>query len=171
MKNLLLSCLAAVSLSAVSASAHGKTAPDSKEFARIKALVGEWKGTSVMEGKTVDVASSFKLTANGSAVLEVLGAGTPHEMVNVYHDVDGKLVMTHYCAAGNAPLMKLVKADMGSLSLAAVDANGIDVKKTPHMHSLVYSFEGPDKIKTTWTSANMGHDHEKPAVFEYKRAK
>ena len=50
----------------------------------MKKLVGEW----VMVGKdgkpTDQVASSMRVTANGSAVVETLFPGTPHEMLSVY---------------------------------------------------------------------------------------
>lgn len=170
MKTLILSALLACAPAlAGDMHEHPKAKPASAELQQIKGLVGDWKGTAEMGGKKIDVATSFKLTANGSAVVETLGAGTPHEMTNVYHDVDGQLTMTHYCAVGNAPVMKVTKSDGKTLSLAAVAANGIDPKKTPHMHSLTYSFPAKDKMTATWASANMGPENEKPSTFEYTR--
>ena len=60
------------------------------------------------KGKPTDqVVSVFKLTGGGSAVQETIFPGAAHEMVSVYH-ADGKdVVMTHYCALGNQPKMKL----------------------------------------------------------------
>jgi hypothetical protein len=66
-------------------------------------------------------------------------------MTNVYHDVNGKLMMTHYCAMGIAP------------------------KTTPHMHGLVYHWTDTDHLTATWTSANAGKEHEAPSVFSYAR--
>jgi hypothetical protein len=143
--------------------------PASKELEMIKVLVGDWKGTGQMEGKPTPVTTSFRMTAGGSAVVETMDAGTPHEMTNVYHDVDGKMRMTHYCAIGNAPEMKVSKSSGDSIALESIKANGIDPKATPHMHALAYAMGDKDHLKATWTSANMGKEHEAPAVFEYTR--
>lgn len=143
--------------------------PPSKEFQRVKTFVGDWKGEAEMTGKMETVTTSFRLTSGGSAIVETMGEGTEHEMVNVYHDVGGKLVMTHYCAMGNAPQMMLTSSDDKSMKLAAVKANGIDPKTSPHMHSLEYSMPDADHLEATWTSANMGKEHDKPMTFRYAR--
>ena len=141
----------------------------SKEFEKVKQLAGTWKGTAEMEGKKMDTTTVFKLTSGGSAVVETMEPGGEYEMVNVYHDVDGKLMMTHYCAMGNAPQLKATKSDDKSITLEGIKANGIDPKKTPHMHRLVYTFADNDHLTATWTSANMGKEHEKPSAFVYTR--
>ena len=166
---LLLSAVVAVSAIAHAHEHAPKPAP-SKEFEMLKGLVGTWKGSADMDGKKEDTTTSFRLTSGGSAIVETMGAGTPHEMTNVYHDVNGKLMMTHYCAMGNAPEMKVAKSDDKSISLEAIRANGIDPKTTPHMHRLVYEWTDKDHMAATWTSANMGKEHETPAVFSYARA-
>src|SRR5689334_17600339 len=72
---------------------------ESKEFQFMKQLVGTWQGTSRMEkdAKSEPVTTVFKLTSAGSVIEETLLVGTPHEMVDIYTDEDGKLTMTHYC--------------------------------------------------------------------------
>src|SRR5579863_6160501 len=89
---------------AVSVQAHDdqdmKMPMPSAEFQQMKQLVGSWKGTTTPMGKdkkSETVLIDFKLTAAGSAIEETLLRGTPHEMVDMYHDEGGKLVMTHYC--------------------------------------------------------------------------
>ncbi len=141
----------------------------SKEFETLKTFAGDWKGEGEMEGKKMPVTTSFRVTSGGSAVVETMGAGTENEMTNVYHVVDGRLMMTHYCAFGNAPQMKLTKAGEKWLGFETVKANGIDPKKTPHMHALVYEMPDKDHLTGTWTSANMGKEHEAPGVFNYSR--
>lgn len=141
----------------------------SKEFEKVKQLAGTWKGTAEMEGKKMDTTTVFKLTSGGSAIVETMEPGGEYEMVNVYHDVDGKLMMTHYCAMGNAPALKVTKSDAKSMTLEGIKANGIDPKKTPHMHSLVYTFADNDHLTATWTAANMGKEHDAPSTFVYTR--
>jgi hypothetical protein len=167
-RTLLLSAFVVLSSLAFAGEPSVKQAP-SKEFELVKGLVGDWKGTADMQGKPMETTTSFHLTAAGSAVVETMDAGTPHEMTNVYHDVDGKLVMTHYCAIGNAPEMKVEKADDHSIAFQTIKANGIDPKTTPHMHSLAFDWTDKDHLTATWTSANMGKEHEGPSVFKYAR--
>ena len=44
------------------------------------------------------------------AMMETLFPGTAHEMRSVYHLDHGELMLTHYCAAGNQPRMRLDSA-------------------------------------------------------------
>jgi hypothetical protein len=167
---LLLSAVVALSAAAYAGEGHEHSAAKpSKEFEMVKGLVGDWKGTGDMMGKKAELTSTFRLTAAGSAIVETMDAGTPHEMTNVYHDVNGKLMMTHYCSMGNAPEMKVENSSDKSISLEAIKAHGIDPKKTPHMHSLVYEMPDKDHLLATWKSSNMGHEHEAPVTFTYTR--
>src|SRR3989304_768334 len=74
-----------------------------------------------------------KSTDGGSAILETLFPGTPHEMVSVYYDDGGKLGMTHYCMLGNQPQMTLKKADGNRIDLVFVSGGNIDPKQSPNM--------------------------------------
>ncbi len=74
-------------------------------FDRLKTLAGEWNVAA--SGEHHDSKVIYKVTAAGSALMETDSAGSKHEMVTMYH-LDGKdLLMTHYCAAGNQPRLKL----------------------------------------------------------------
>src|SRR5579859_4783906 len=77
-------------------------------FARLKTLAGEWK---VAETNGVhaqhDGKITYRVTAAGSTVMETFFPGSDHEMVSMYHLDGDELVLTHYCAAGNQPRMKL----------------------------------------------------------------
>ena len=54
----------------------------------------------------------YKLTGAGSALVETQFPGTGHEMVSVYHLDGDDLRMTHYCAAGNQPRVKLDRVQL-----------------------------------------------------------
>src|SRR5262245_31283078 len=77
--------------------------PTNAGLEKMKKLAGTWL-MSDKDGKPTDqIASIIKVTAGGSAVLETIFPGQPHEMVSVY-TVDGSdLIMTHYCVLGNQP--------------------------------------------------------------------
>jgi hypothetical protein len=150
----------AFSLSAVGAalaacaSPPPATAPvidDAPRFARFKALAGDWTATG--QGDAPDGSKvTYRVTAAGSAVVETVFAGTPHEMVTVYRLDGGRLRLTHYCALKNQP-------DMVALANAGEDAvdfdldrlgNG-DAARDMHMHSARFEFVSPDRLRTRWT--------------------
>ena len=85
-----------------------------------------------------EAAVTFKLTGAGSALVETQFPGMPHEMVSVYH-LDGKeLRMTHYCAAGNQPRVKLDRAKSTPDELIFVFDGGtnLDPEKDMHIHGV-----------------------------------
>ncbi len=132
----------------------------SKEYERIRQLVGVWEGTSNMGKEGQPVKVEYRLTAGGSAIVETLFPGTPEEMVSVYHDRRGKLSMTHYCMLQNQPSMRLSKAGADTLEFIFVRGNGIDPKKNPHMHALTISFVDKDHIVQNWTLFEEGKQKE-----------
>lgn len=127
------------------------------EFEQIKHLVGRWKGISQMgSGEGEPAAVEYKLTSGGSAIVETLFPGTPHEMVSVYHTRRGKLSMTHYCMLGNQPRLDLVKASKGRLEFSMADDSGIDSATDLHMHTLTMTWTDPDHLTQVWTSFEGG---------------
>ncbi len=82
-----------------------------KSFDKIKTLAGSWEGhvTTVpqqaeIEGKLMQV--SLRVTSMGNALMhEMTGAGRPDDPITMFY-VDGdRLLLTHYCDAGNRPRM------------------------------------------------------------------
>jgi hypothetical protein len=80
-------------------------------FAKLKALAGSWEGhvTTVprdpeMEGRAVQ--ATLRVTSMGNALMhEMRGPGRPDDPITrVYLDGD-RLLLTHYCDAGNRPRM------------------------------------------------------------------
>src|SRR6266404_464243 len=75
----------------------------SAEFERMKGLVGVWESTVDMGQGPMKVSLEYRLIAGGSAVEERIFAGSPQEMITMYHDKNGKLALTHYCMLANQP--------------------------------------------------------------------
>lgn len=109
----------------------------SAAFERMKTLAGKWTGESPMMGK---MHTEFRVIAGGSVIEERFGEGTPMEMLSTYHDVNGKLHMTHYCALRNQPQMQLTKSTANSLTFDFVPTPGLNAAKEKHMHGATYSF-------------------------------
>jgi hypothetical protein len=140
----------------------------SKEFERMKALVGVWEGTAKMNKAGEKVRVEYRLSSGGSAVVETLFPGKAEEMISVYYDNKGQLTMTHYCALRNQPRMKLERADSQNLYFMFVNGNNINPMKDAHMHALTISFAGKDHITQKWTLFVDGKEKE-TSVFELSR--
>jgi len=129
-------------------------------FEELKKLDGDWEG-HVMTSDGPEMAVSYRVTAAGSVVMERLFPGTPHEMVTMYH-VDGKdLVLTHYCAAGNQPRLRLNPATSKprELSFDFVGGSNLDPAVDSHMHSGRVLLKDDAHIESVW----IGYDHGKPS--------
>ena len=122
----------------------------SVEFERMKALVGTWKGKADMGQGPMEMTVEYRIISGGSAIEERIFAGTPKEMVTMYHDKNGKLALTHYCMLANRPGMLLESSDAKTLKFDFDPACGVDAKSEMHMHSLSITFESPDTIVQDW---------------------
>jgi hypothetical protein len=129
----------------------------SKDFEKMKELVGVWEGTTDMGKGMMPIKATYELTSAGNAIIERLFVGLPHEMVTVYYDYNGKLAMTHYCSLGNQPHMELMNPGKTNMLfvLSKKNPNLSSVKET-HMHSLNISFDNKDTIIHTWSLYEKG---------------
>jgi len=136
----------------------------------LKKLAGTWQGKAQMGDKAMPVTITYQTTAGGSAVVEHLFPGTPHEMMSVYTTDGDGVAMTHYCSLGNHPKMTLKKADAHSLSFEMGGSDGLRSPSEMHMHAMTVFWTDGDHIRETWTS----FDHGKPKdekVFDLTRQK
>ena len=118
-------------------------------FEILKSLAGKYTGKSDEKQEKEQLQSEFKLTAGGSVVMETMFPGTNHEMVNCYH-LDGEnVILTHYCAQGVQPRMKLSSSDGKSMKFDFLDCTNLPSKDAPHMHDMTLTIDG-DKITESW---------------------
>lgn len=125
----------------------------SAAFERMRTLVGKWSAESPMMGK---MKTEFRLIAGDSVVEERFAAGTPMEMLSVYHDVNGQLTMTHYCMLRNQPRMKLAKSTADSLTFDLAPTPGLNPAKDKHMHGATYTFIDANHFKLEGVSWDNG---------------
>ena len=157
----ILTCILFVgSLVAYAGKGPGTPYSGSKEYERMRQLVGVWEGTSNMGKEGQPIRVEYRLTAGGSAIVETLFPGTPEEMISVYYDNKGKLSMTHYCMLRNQPHMKLLKAGVDKLDFMFAGGSGINPQKDAHMHALTISFGDKDHIVQNWTLFENGKEKE-----------
>ena len=129
-------------------------------FELLKGLAGTWNGN--IETATGPAATvQFVLASGGTVVEEVQFPGTPHEMRSLYHMDGPDLVMTHYCAMGNQPHMRLDKGRSSTKELVFDFAGGtnLDPAKDKHIHSGWIRLSGPDRVEAEW----MAYSGTQPA--------
>ncbi len=129
---------------------HPMAPKGSAELERLKGLAGTWEGKSPMGPATIQ----YKVTGGGSTVEETIMPGTPGEMTTVFYDQDGKVQLTHYCALGNHPSMKLTKSEANKMEFDMVD--GSAPAASMHMHALTLSTPDKDHLIADWTLFDKG---------------
>lgn len=134
-------------------------------FARIKKLNGNW----IQEGDE-NVSLSYRVTSGGSSIIETIFEGTDKEMVTVYH-MDGEdLVMTHYCSAGNQPIMRgQIAVEDNALQFHCTNVSNVSSHDEGHMHALKLTFLDEDHLRQEWSFFKDG-TMEKSADFNFVRA-
>ena len=140
--------------------------PDHKAaFERLKTLAGDWKGHhTTPDGPAMAV--EYRLTGNGTAVTERLFAGSPHEMLSVYYLERGELVLTHYCAMGNQPRMKLVAGGgEGELRFDFAGGANLDAATSTHIHGGRIAIPEPDRFDADWYVWAQGKQSDTKRVF------
>jgi hypothetical protein len=154
-------------IAATAAPSRGGTS-EVRAFEQIRELAGSWTGTN-SHGQPVEI--TFELVADGSAVLErfvVQREDKVEDMVTVYHLDGDRLLLTHYCVAGNQPRMVAKAISSEQVGFELVDATGMASPEAGHMHRAVLSFGDDDTFKAEWTWRENG---EEPftAVVEAQR--
>lgn len=128
-------------------------------FARLESLAGTWRGLPKGEGgaeseaaQADEVVHEIILSAAGTVVMETMQPGTDHEMINMYH-LDGEdLVLTHYCAGGNQPVMRLDRGASSASKLVFAFAGGtnFDPAVDQHIHQAEIRWVDEARIESAW---------------------
>lgn len=148
-------------------------ADDKSVMEKLAALQGDWIMLDENGAETGMIGSTFRLTAAGSALVEVMAPGSPdgYEMVNMYHADGDRVLMTHYCAGGNQPRLEVkVTDDENLLELSFESITNLSSPDANHMHHAEYIFRGDDRLTTRWWSMADGKLSEEHSVtIELKR--
>lgn len=137
-------------------------------FDKLKSLAGEWTMPGE-DGKTI-TATVYSVTANGSAVREIMFPGTAHEMTNVYHLDGPSVVVTHYCGAGNQPRMRASSMEKdGSIAFTFDSVTNLDSPTSMYMGGLKLEMPDNNHLTQVWTTLVKGKPSEEHAVFKMTR--
>jgi len=134
-------------------------------FEKMKSLEGTWAGKG-SEGQPLNVA--FRATSAGSALMsEIQG---PEDMITMFHLDGGRLMMTHYCGAGNQPRMVgTMSADGKTFTFDFLDATNVLSSQAGHMQRLVLTMLDANHHTEEWffqAKDESMHHHE---TFDLQR--
>jgi len=137
-------------------------------FDKLKTLVGEWEGSA---GGVLSKVS-YRVISNGSVLVETMQNGTEDPMVTIYHLDGDRLMVTHYCGAGNQPRM-VAAPDPGKPNVFAfkfLDATNLSNTQEGHMRDLVLTLVDKDHLTQQWTWRTQDRE-EKMELFKLARKK
>ncbi len=136
-----------------------------KSFDMLKSMEGNWAGKN-QQGQPVQV--TFRETADGSALMSEIHGKGPENMVSMFHMDGDRLVMTHYCGAGNQPRMKVISSDAKSISFEFFDGTNIG-PSDGHMQHVTFSQPDADHQLEEWVFVE--HGKELKELFTLERVK
>jgi len=133
-------------------------------FERIKNLDGAWHTRST---KGWEENQQFHVIAKGSAVTsESVPVANPTgnapvaPMLTVYHMDGDRLLLTHYCEAGNQPRMVAtsIEDEGRTVHFSFLDATNLVSNSAGHMHSVVMTFSGDNHFSERWSWYQNGKE-------------
>jgi len=146
-----------------------RAVPDTPAWKSLQTLAGIWEGTAPRGEKEMGMQKTrieVRRTADGSALMLWMDAGTPHEMVTMIHPDMDEVLATHYCSAHNQPRMKLVSATPSRLTFEFKDGTNIG-PHDGHMAGLAIVLIDANHHDEEWTWDQDGK--RSTAVFHYTR--
>jgi hypothetical protein len=153
-----------------------------KSFDQLKNLAATWQGPVSVDPPSPDMPSgsrvqvSMRVTSRGNALVhEMRDPSSPddpskfdHPLTMLYLDGD-RLLLTHYCDAGNRPRMTAKPSADGK----TVEFDFLDVAGSTqfgHMHHAVFTFIDADHHTEDWTYMMPG-DKPMHAHMDLQRMK
>lgn len=155
--------------------ASEKAAPSEsqKAFDRLKTLDGSWVGrlTTFPPEPSVDgnfAQLSLRVTSMGNALVHEMSiSGRPDHPVTMFYRDEDRMVLTHYCDAGNRPRMVgKLSPDGKTLEFEFLDLAGGN--QHGHMHHAKFTFIDENHHTEDWTYMMPG-DKPVRAHFEAQR--
>ena len=164
MKSLRLSLSMILVLAATAALAQTAS---QKSFDQLNSLAGAWEGKNT-QGHPIEV--SFRSTAGGSALMSEIHGHGPENMISMFTlDGPNRLILTHYCGAGNQPRMTATASPDGkTITFDFLDATNLSSPDAGHMQRVVFTIVDANHHTEDWTFKD--HDKEVKEFFDLKRS-
>ena len=143
-----------------------------KTFDQLKALSGVWEGKVTTD---MPVAASIqnslmhvtlRTTSRGNALLHEMTSSGPDDPITMFYLDENRLLLTHYCDAGNRPRMEgKLSPDGKTVEFSFLDVAGSNQHQ--HMHHAKFTFIDADHHTEDWIF--MLGDNAVHAHFDLRR--
>ena len=132
-----------------------------KSFNKLKSLEGTWEGKAP-DGQSVKM--KYQVVSGGPAVMSEIG----DDSMVIMFALDGdRLLMTHYCGAGNQPRMVgTLSPDGRSLDFKFIDVTNLSTPQTGHMNHANFTFADANHHSEQWTYSENGKDETHEFVLQ-----
>jgi hypothetical protein len=141
--------------------------PAQVAFEKLKSLAGSWTGPGE-SGKPLKV--TFEVASGGTTVISRV-----MEMVDVYHLDGERLMVTHYCSAGNQPRLVTEtlteNSNLKSMEFKFLDITHSSPSKEGYINHLTLNFTGDDNLTQWWTFRKAGESKEGKVQIQLSRVK
>jgi hypothetical protein len=138
-----------------------------KSFEQLKALAGSWEGT--FEGMPLHV--SMRVTSRGNTLMHEMKGTGPDDPITMFHLDGERLLLTHYCDAGNQPRMAAtISPDGKTIVFNFLEATNLLPSQHGHMQRVTFNFIDADHHTENWEFA-MADGKQMGGVLDLKRTK
>jgi hypothetical protein len=150
----------------ISTAAFGQSAAQ-KSFEQLKALAGSWDGT--LDSQPMHV--SLRVTSMGNALLHEMRGSGPDDPITLFHLDGDRLLLTHYCDAGNQPRMvATISPDGKSIVFNFLEATNLLNSQMGHMQRVTFTFIDSGHHTEKWEFA-MADGKQMGGLLDLKRSK
>ncbi len=125
-----------------------------KSFDKLKTLAGTWEGVVAGTGSPADgkaVHLTLRVTSLGNALMHEMRVDSrPDDPITMLYMDGDRLMLTHYCDAGNRPRMVAKSSPDGK----TVDFEFLDIAggmENGHMHGSIFTMVDENHHVEEWT--------------------
>ena len=119
-----------------------------KSFDELKTLAGSWSGT--FEGKPMQ--ATLRVTSMGNAIVHEMKGGGPEDPITMFYIEGDRLLLTHYCDAGNRPRMAArITPDGKTIEFDFLDVANYNKSQEGHMQHAVFTMIDANHHTEEWT--------------------
>ena len=136
------------------------SSPAQPSFDQLKTLAGHWTGKVSMseanapDDKPVPLDVTLRVTSMGNTLMHEMKSAAPDDPITMFTLDGDKLVLTHYCDAGNQPRMVgTVSPDGKTYTFDFVSATNLLPTQHGHMQHVVFTLIDPDHHTEKWDFA------------------
>jgi hypothetical protein len=138
-----------------------------KTFDQLKTLAGSWEGS--VDGKPLNV--TLRVTSMGNTLMHEMKSAGPDDPISMFHMDNGRLLMTHYCDAGNQPrFVASISPDGKTVSFDYLGATNLLSSQEGHMQHVVFTLIDPDHHTELWEFA-MADGKKMGGLLDLRRTK